>query len=552
MMKRLLKAKIIIPSLALITLVSFMAPTERYFEIAKNLDIFATLFKEVNAYYVDEVDPDKMIETGIDAMLGSLDPYTSYIPEDEIENFRTMTTGQYAGIGAMIGRVGDKTLITMPYEGFPAFKSGLRIGDELININGHDVEGKSVSEVSLLLKGQARTDVDVTVKRYGEEKPLDFHIKREKITVDNVRYSGLVSEGVGYIKLEDFTTEAGKEVAHAVESLKESGAKSIILDLRSNPGGLLSEAVNVSNVFIDKHKEVVSTKGKVTDWNKSYKTLNSPVDTEIPLVVLTNGGSASAAEIVSGVIQDYDRGILIGTRTFGKGLVQTTRPLSYNAQLKVTTAKYYIPSGRCIQALDYAHRNDDGSVSKFADSLKTEFKTTSGRVVYDGQGLDPDIKIDHEYYAPITMSLVTKGLVFNYATQYAAEHNAPANAKNFQLSDSDYDQFKKWLSDKNYDYTTKVEKEIDALEESSKEEKYYEDIHKQLMDLKTKVKHNKELDLETFQDEIAQALEVEIAARYFYQKGEIEASFRNDEDVQKAISVLNDSQKYKSILAGTN
>ncbi|UII21973.1 S41 family peptidase [Fulvivirga ligni] len=549
-MKRVLKAKILIPLFVVITLFAFREPTERYFEIAKNLDIFATLFKEVNAYYVDEVDPDQMIETGIDAMLGSLDPYTNYIPEEDIESFRTMTTGQYAGIGALIGKVDGKILITMPYEGFAAQKAGLKIGDEIISVDGHTVDDeKGISDISLLLKGQARTQVDVTVKRFGKSEPIEFHIQREKITIDNVQYYGMVGKEVGYVKLEDFTTEAGKEVANAVEELKKQGATKIILDLRGNPGGLLSEAVNVSNVFIPKNSEVVSTKGKVTEWNKTYKTLNSPVDTEIPLVVLTNGGSASASEIVSGVIQDYDRGILLGARTFGKGLVQTTRPLSYNAQLKVTTAKYYIPSGRCIQALDYTHKNEDGSVNKIADSLKTEFKTTSGRVVYDGQGLDPDVKVDHEYYAPITMSLITKGLIFNYATKYASEHATIPAAKEFRLTDQEYAAFGKWLQSKNYDYTTRVEQEIDELEESSKKEKYYEDIHKQLLALKEKVKHNKELDLQNFKEEIVQALEVEIASRYYFVRGDIEASFRKDTDIQKAISVLNDTETYNKILA---
>ncbi|ELR69556.1 tail-specific protease [Fulvivirga imtechensis AK7] len=533
-----------------ITLVSFTAPTERYFEIAKNLDIFATLFKEVNAYYVDEVDPDKVIRTGIDAMLLSLDPYTNYIPEDEIESFRTMTTGQYAGIGALISVVNGKTVITMPYQGFAAYNAGLKIGDELIAIDGKKVVGMEVSDISTLLKGQAKTPVEVTIKRYGHEEPLSFSFKRERITVTNVPYFGKVNDNIGYIKLEDFTMDAGKEVARAVEELKKQGADKIILDLRNNPGGLLSEAVNVSNVFVPKGVDVVSTRGKVTEWNKTYKTLNNPVDNKIPLVVLTNGGSASAAEIVSGVMQDYDRGLLVGSRTFGKGLVQTTRPLTYNAQLKVTTAKYYIPSGRCIQSLDYTHRNEDGTVSKVADSLISEFKTKNGRTVYDGGGLDPDVDIEQEYYTPITQSLLTKGLIFEYATQYSSKRKSIPSAAEFELTDEEYKQFKSWLSDKDYDYTTQVEEELVELEESAKKEKYYKDIANQLMDLKNKVKHNKEQDLEKFKSEIKQVLKEEIASRYYLQKGSLEASFNDDRDIQKAIELLKDTATYNQLLSG--
>lgn len=536
-------------TILIITLVSFVAPTERYFEIAKNLDIFATLFKEVNAYYVDEVDPDKMIRVGIDAMLGSLDPYTNYIPEDEIESFRTMTTGQYAGIGALIGTINNRTIITMPYEGFAAYKAGLRIGDELLSIDGKDVSGKDASDISALLKGQARTDLEVKVKRYGHDEPLTFSFKREKITVTNVPYYGKVTDEIGYVKLEDFTNDAGKEVGKAVEKLKEEGATKIILDLRNNPGGLLSEAVNVSNIFIPKNKEVVSTKGKVTEWNKVYKTLNNPIDTEIPLVVLTNGGSASASEIVAGVIQDYDRGILVGDKTFGKGLVQTTRPLTYNAQLKVTTAKYYIPSGRCIQSLDYTHRDKEGKVYKTADSLKMEFKTFNNRIVYDGDGLDPDVNVEPELYAPITVSLLSKGLIFDYATRYAYNKGSIPAAIEFKFTDQEYNEFKTWLAHKDYDYTTKVEQDLDKLEESAKKEKYFEDIEDQLKSLQQRVQHNKEQDLEKFKEEIKQALEEEIASRFYLQKGNVEASFDSDADIKKAIELLKDQDHYNKLLS---
>jgi len=327
---------------------SFTAPAEKYFDIAKSLDIFATLFKEVNAYYVDEVDPKDLVSIGIDGMLQSLDPYTDYIPEENLEEFSIQTTGQYAGIGALIGVINNKTVITNPYEGFPANKAGLKVGDQIISVNGVNIEGKNTTQVSTLLKGKPNTEVKLVVRRAGNNEDLTLNINREKIKLNNVVYQGIVGENIGYIKLDDFTPGASKEVEAAVVDLKSQGAEKLILDLRDNPGGLLYEAVNIVSLFIPKGQEVVSTKGKVKDWNKTYVSLNKPIDTTTPLAVLTSGGSASAAEIVAGALQDYDRAILVGQKTFGKGLVQTTRQLSYNAQLKVTTAKYYIPSGRCI------------------------------------------------------------------------------------------------------------------------------------------------------------------------------------------------------------
>ncbi|HBH23704.1 MAG TPA: peptidase S41 [Cytophagales bacterium] len=528
---------------------NFTTPNERYFEITKNLDIFATLFKEVNAYYVDEVNPNQLIKTGIDAMLASLDPYTNYIPEDDIEDYRTMTTGQYGGIGALIGRMNGKNMILMPYEGFPANESGLKIGDEILEVDGVDVTDKNTSDISQLLKGQAKTDLTITVKRFGVIEPIEITLKREKITIDNVPYYGFVDDEVGYIKLSDFTTGAGKEVSNALNELKNEGAKKIILDLRDNPGGLLMEAVNVSNVFIPKGKEVVSTKGKVTDWNKTYNTLNSSTDEEIPVAVLTSSRSASAAEIVSGVIQDYDRGVLVGEKTFGKGLVQATRPLTYNSQLKVTTAKYYIPSGRCIQAINYSDRNEDGSIGKVADSLKSEFETTNGRLVYDGGGIDPDLEVKPQNLAPITASLIARGLIFDYATMYYYEHENIGDAADFTITAEEYNEFVDWLSDKEYDYTTRVEKTIESLTEYAKKEKYYSDIQDEIEILKTQVFHNKEQDLKQFKAEIKEILESEIASRYYLRDGMVEASFDNDPQLQAAIEVLRNNGGYKEILA---
>lgn len=535
--------------LCLITgLFSFTNSGTNYFEIAKNLDIFATMYKEVNKYYVEDVNPNHFMKTGIDAMLASLDPYTNYIPEDQIEDFRTMTTGEYGGIGAIIGKRNNQNTVLMSYKGFPAEKSGLIIGDVILKIDDIDIKNKSTEAVSRLLKGQAKTSLKLTIKRYGVKEPFEIDLQRERISVDNVPYYGMVDENIGYIKLSDFTTGAGREVEKALLNLKAQGAQKLVLDLRDNPGGLLGEAVNVSNIFIPKGSEVVSTRGRIEEWNKTYVALNNPIDTEIPIVVLTNGRSASAAEIVAGVIQDYDRGVLVGQKTFGKGLVQATRPLTYNSQLKITTAKYYTPSGRCIQAIDYRHKGDDDTEEIIVDSLKAEFTTVNGRVVYDGAGIDPDIFVKAPTYSPIAISLAGKGLLFDYATQYRHLNPEIAPARSFRLSDEEYEAFVTWLSDKDYDYTTKVEKTIEDLIANSKTEKYYDDIKGQIEDLREKVQHNKEHDLRKFKDEISSMLEQEIVSRYYLQEGIVEVSFKHDAEVLKAKEVLNNNELYGSTL----
>jgi carboxyl-terminal processing protease len=536
--------------LSIFSIVAFTKPGDKYFEIAKNLDIFATLFKEVNTYYVDEISPNTIMKKGIDAMLESLDPYTNYIPEDEIEDFRTLQTGQYGGIGAVIGKRNDKSIILMPYEGFPAHKAGLMVGDEIMSVDGIVVDKKNTSDISKLLKGQSNTQVLVTIKRYGVEKPFEVKLTREKIKIDNVPYYGMVNEKVGYMRLSDFTSNASKEVKKALNELKDKGAKNIILDLRDNPGGLLSEAINISNLFIPKDKEIVNTKGKISEWNKTYTALNAAVDTEIPLVVLTSSRSASASEIVSGVMQDYDRGVLIGQRTYGKGLVQATRLLTYNSQLKITTAKYYTPSGRCIQAIDYSNRNEDGSVGTFPDSLRKAFRTKNGRLVYDGAGVSPDIEVEKKTLAPITTSLVNKGHLFDYATVYASEKKQIKPAKEFKVSEEEYQQFVKWLTGREYDYTTKVETTLEDLVNNAKKEKYYDAIKGQIESLKTQISHNKEKDLQTFKSEIKELLEEEIVSRYYLQKGVVEATFDNDEDIQAALKIFNDQPGFNKILSG--
>ncbi len=533
----------------IVVVFAFREPAEKYFDIAKSLDIFATLFKEVNAYYVDEVDPQKLIRKGIDAMLQSLDPYTDYIPEDEIESFRITTTGQYGGIGALIGVVNKKTVITHPYRDFPAFRAGLKVGDEIIAVDGKMVKGKSTAEISTLLKGQPKSEVEVRVRRVGVKEDIALTIKREKINLSNVTYYHLVDPEIGYIKLDDFTPGASREVSDAVVSLKEQGAKKLILDLRENPGGLLHEAVNIVSLFIPKGSEVVSTKGKVDEWNKKYNTLNNPVDTEIPIVVLTSGGSASASEIVAGALQDYDRAVLVGEKTFGKGLVQTTRPLSYNSQLKVTTAKYYIPSGRCIQAMDYTHRREDGTVVRIADSLKVEFKTKNGRTVYDGGGLDPDVPVVDEVMGPVAEALINSGLTFEFASKYCGEHQKQPAFNTFALTDREFDEFVAWVRSQKFQYTTALERSMHDLLEDARKERFYPELEAELNSLKTKIEINKTNDLYRFKSEIKQILEEQIAFHYALVQGQAEVSIARDKEIQEAKKVLNDPDAYQALLS---
>ena len=524
------------------------ADNERYFEIAKNLDIFATTFREVNTYYVDEVSPGKLVKTGIDAMLKSLDPYTNYIPEDDIEDFRTMTTGQYGGIGILTVKRNGKTVVQSAYEGYPAQKAGLLPGDEIISVNGVVIERKSNSDISKLLKGQALSVVKLLVTRYGQDKPVEVAITRDKIQVENVPYVGMISPEIGYFQLAGFTVDAGKEVRAAVTKLKAQGAKKIVFDIRDNPGGLLNEAVNISNLFIDKGLDVVSTKGKVAEWNKTYKALDLPLDTQMPVAIITSNRSASASEIVSGVLQDYDRAVLVGERTFGKGLVQATRPLSYNSQLKVTTAKYYIPSGRCIQEIDYSHRADDGTLGKFPDSLRTAFKTTAGRTVYDGGGVAPDVEVADREISDITRVLLQKSYLFDYATRFRSEHATIAPAREFKISEPEYQKFVVYLQGKNISYSTDSEKSLTDLSKRLKEEKHYDDVKTELEAMRRKMVVNKANDLQRFKPEIKEILEQEIVSRYYYEKGRIEAGFDDDPNILAAVAVLNDPNRYAALL----
>ncbi len=536
-------------SLAIVAILGFFAftgPGEKYFDIAKSLDIFATLFKEVNAYYVDEVEPKKLIQTSIQGMLESLDPYTDYIPEEDMDAFSIQTTGQYAGIGALIGVINKKTVITHPYENFPAYRAGLKVGDEIISVDGKNVKGNPTQEISTLLKGNPNSKLEIVVDRMGKE--LSFTIQREKIKITNVVYQGVIDPGIGYIKLDDFTPGATKEIEEAMNKLKQKGATKFIIDLRDNPGGLLYEAVNIVNLFIPKGKEVVATRGKVQEWNKSYTTLNNPVDILTPLAILTSNGSASASEIVAGALQDYDRAVLIGQKTFGKGLVQTTRPLAYNAQLKVTTAKYYIPSGRCIQALDYAHRKNDGTVEKFADSLKSAFKTKSGRTVYDGGGLDPDVLVKTEPLGSAVIELVRSGLIFDFATKYCNEHPPITNFQGFHLSDMDYQQFENWIKQQHFTYSTDLERHTKNLVTAAKNERYYDELQNSLTALQAKIEQNHSAYLERFRTEIQQILDEEIAFHYGLNKGKSEVSLTRDKEIVEAKRILSDAGTYQKLL----
>ncbi|MBK5278157.1 MAG: S41 family peptidase [Bacteroidia bacterium] len=545
-----MKKKIVLFSLpfVILGLLSFTPPAERYFEIAKNLDIFASLFKEVNALYVDEINPNKLIRTGIDAMLNSLDPYTNYIAEDEVENYRTLNTGQYGGIGAVTREIGNRTVVTLVYEGYPAFKNGLKIGDEVLRMDEVDLSKITQEEANHLMRGQVGTSVVLTVKRIGLDQPIRLEFKREKIKISNVPYYGMVSSDVGFVQLTDFTPEAGKEVKNAVVALKEKGAKSIILDLRGNPGGLLFEAVNICNIFIPKGKKVVTTKGKVADSNIHYETLNNPVDLDIPVAVLIDRGSASASEIVAGTLQDYDRAIIIGEKSYGKGLVQLSRPLSYNSQIKITTAKYYTPTGRCIQVLDYSHRREDGSVESIPDSLKKEFKTSRGRNVFDGGGIDPDITIKVTDKASITHTLYINGHLFDFATLYASQHTTLTPAAEFSLTDQEYQEFVNWMKNRSYNYRSELEKRLAMFTTEAKKERYYADLKIQLDQIDIKLAESRKNDLITFKDQIKLLLEEDIASRYYLEKGAVEVAFKYDEEVKKSIAVLNDSNQYKKIL----
>lgn len=526
---------------------------KRNFEIIKNLDIFYSVFKELNAYYVDETDPKKLVRKAIDEMLASLDPYTNYIPEEEMDDFRFMTTGEYGGVGSIIS-LSDTCYVMFReiYEGKPADRAGLRNGDYIVEINGKDAKNMKVNDVSDNLRGEAGTEAKVKVWRMGEKKLIEKSIKREKVQINPVSFYGMLDAQTGYIDFNNFTQDCSKEIVKALNELKKQGAKKLILDLRDNPGGLLDEAIKIVNLFVPKGSEVLSTRGKISMYDKTYKAPSAPIDTEIPIAVLISRRSASAAEIVAGALQDLDRAVIVGQRSFGKGLVQSTREIEYNGGLKLTTAKYYIPSGRCIQAIDYSHRDKGGAVGFVADSLISEFKTKGGRKVFDGGGVSPDIHVTLPEISNIIYALVANDLIFRYAVRYRMQHTSIAAPENFKLSDSDYADFCNFVSSQpKFTYKSESNEELKKLISAAKRDKYYDD-NKGLFDqMQTSLAPNLQKDLASARTDVQILLENEILTSYYYQRGAAKHAVQNDPEIKKALETIENEPTYTGLLNGT-
>ena len=522
------------------------------FEIAKSLDIYNSLLRELNLNYVDEINPGELNTAAINAMLDGLDPYTVFIPESDIENARFMTTGEYGGIGALIQYDGEYTRISEPYYGWPAQKAGIEAGDVILEVNGTDCRKKNTAEVSELLKGQPGTEARLKLKRYGKDKPIEVTMKREKVKIDNIPYYTVYDNGVAYLSLSGFTRDVARQLKDKlVEMKKNNELKGFVLDLRGNGGGLMNEAVDIVNLFIPKNKPVVSMKGKAATANSLHATQNDPVDLEIPLAILVDGNSASASEIVAGAIQDYDRGVVIGERTFGKGLVQNILPLSYNTQMKVTVAHYYIPSGRCIQEIDYSHKKD--TTQKKNDTLGKPFTTMHGRTVYEGHGITPDVKVTRDPYAIATAYLYGKNFIFDYATKYHSEHATIDSADRFQIDEATYQDFVMFVNEKGFSYTTESEKSLERLKKTAKDEGYLDKIQAQVDQLEKDLAAEKEKDLISNRKDIEELLRTEIVSRYYYQRGRIVSALQNDPDLQRAFEILlnsNGKDEYHSILSG--
>jgi carboxyl-terminal processing protease len=532
-----------------IVLIAAPKPNQRTFRISKNLSVFNSVFRELDTYYVDTLNYDKMMKTALDEMLAKMDPYTVYMPEEETSDLTFMTTGEYAGIGAMIMKAGNNVCISEPYEGMPAQRNDVRAGDIILEIDGKNVENKLVSEVSAMLKGTPNTKITLKLKRFGEKKPVLKEFMREKIQVNPIAYSAIVADKTGYLLLGDFTDKSALELkARVTEMQKSANIESLIIDLRNNGGGLIDEAVKILGYFLPKGTEVVTTKGKNKLTERIYKTPTEPIFPEMRLVVLTNRASASASEILAGAVQDLDRGIVIGERTFGKGLVQNIRPVGYGGHLKVTTAKYYIPSGRCIQAIDYSHRNDDGSVGRVPDSLTTEFKTRNGRIVRDGGGIVPDSIITDERKLNIAYYIFAQNLYFDFATEYVSKNPTIAKPSEFNLSDADFKAFTDYLTEKKFSYTSQTQKYYDELLEVAKIEGLDELASAEFSALKARLMPDVQKNLADNRDDITELLSLEIIKRYFFQKGEIEFSLRNDKELKVAIEKLNNKAEYAKLL----
>ena len=555
-MKKLLSGRIAIVVVAVIATVaffSFKSGDDRNFQIAKNLDIFNAIVKELDMFYVDTIDPNKTIREGIDAMLYSLDPYTEYYPEDDQSELEQMLKNSYGGIGSVItwNPKLKRSMISEPYENMPAADVGLKAGDILMEIDGKDLAGKNNQEVSEMLRGQVGTSFKLKVQRPGTEKPLDFDIVRRSIQLPFIPYYTVLDNNIGYINLSTFSGNPSKEFKQAFLDLKKRGMTSLVIDLRNNGGGLLDESIEIANFFLPRGKTLVTTKGKIKQASNTYKTLREPLDLEIPLAVLVNGGTASSSEILAGSLQDLDRAVIIGNRTFGKGLVQTTRPLPYGGTMKLTTSKYYIPSGRCVQAIDYAHRNEDGSVARIPDSLTTVFHTAAGREVRDGGGVSPDIEVKQERLPNILFYLVRDNLIFDYATDYCLKHPAIASAKEFELTDADYEEFKNKVKGADFKYDQQSEKILNTLKEAAEFEGYMKDASDEFKALENKLKHNLDRDLDYFSKDIKKMIAEEIIKRYYYQEGAIIQQLKDDKDLDEAVKVLTNPERYQQILSVT-
>ena len=535
--------------LAIVIIFGFLAAAQpinknKYFEIIKNIEIFTNLYKELNTYYVDEVDPGSLMRTGIEAIVESLDPFTNYISESDIEGYRFRTEGQYHGIGALSAMIGDYITITELYKDQPADQAGLKVGDQLLAVNGQDAKGKTPEEVNNILQGFPGTEVVLTVNRPGQSSDLKIKLVRGQVNVPNVPYSGMVDDEVGYVALTTFTRNSGLNVSNAIETLRNKNPKmrGVILDLRDNGGGLLTEAVNLCNIFIPKGELVVTTKGKVKEWDRSFETLNTPLDVNVPVAVLINKGSASASEIVSGVLQDYDRGVLIGQRSYGKGLVQNTRDVGYNARVKLTTAKYYIPSGRCIQSVQY----DNGEPVDIPDEKRTKFTTRNGRTVLDGGGIKPDIYLEKPDYPVAVSELLRQNILFDYVTEYCLKHDSIADIEQYKFTD--FAGFVKFAEDRNFSYKTENEKMLDrfvAIDEANETA-----FDTEISEIRKKIKSSKQNAIESNKATLVDLIEKEIAGRYYYQKGKTQMSLRNDLELKKAIEVLKNKEQYQQVLRG--
>ena len=542
---------LIVISMLLLSVTS--AQNQNNFELSKNLEIYADILRQLNLNYADDINPGELNTTAIDALLQKLDPYTVYVPESRREDFELMTKGEYGGIGSLIQKQGDDIVITEPYEGFPAQTAGLKPGDRIIAIDGESTLGKSSSDVSEKLKGSPGTSLVISVIPYGDSIAMDYEITRMKIKFPNIPYFGMLQDGIGYINLLQFNPQCANEVKNAFTKLKqENELKGLILDLRGNGGGLLNEAVDIVNIFVPRNKVIVTTKGKIASNTQVHRTRNNAVDSKIPLVVLVNGSSASASEIVAGSIQDMDRGVVIGEKTFGKGLVQNILELPYNSKMKLTVAKYYIPSGRCIQAIDYFDEVRADSLKNVPDSLLNVFTTAGGRKVFDKGGIEPDIKVDVDPFSQISGDLYAQNYIFDFANDFALENDSIASVRNFTISDKIFNDFKQFVELKGFDYKTETEILVDRLKSSAEREDYDEVLETTFTELTERIGEEKKKDIDKNRSEIEEMLKIEIVSRYYYQKGKLESSLMKDKEIDEAIRILTDMPLYKSILSGSD